>query len=99
MVQIIFTPEAINEMGIKHTTNIAISELKKGQAEINELAAWRSLVFVEGISNVQINNILKAIFVQVDTAFSIITRVPPDRVHELTEDSEVQVRFLDAELN
>lgn len=93
MLQVIITPEAINDMGIKHTTHIAISELKKGETD------WRSLVFVEGISNVQIINILKMILARVDAAFSIVTRVPPDKVHELTEDGEVQIRYLDAEIN
>ena len=93
MIQVIITPEAITEMGIKHTTNIAIMELKKG------LTDYRSLIFVEGVSNVQIVNILKVILSRVDTAFSIVTRVPPDKVHVLTEDSEVSIRYLDAELN
>ena len=93
MIQVIITPEAIKDMGIKHTTHVAISELKKGQTD------WRSSIFVEGISNVQIINILKMILARVDTAFSIVTRVPPNRVHELTEDDEVQIRYLDVELN
>lgn len=93
MIQVIITPEAINDMGIKHTTHIAISELKKGQTD------WRSLVFVEGISNVQIINILKMILARVDTAFSIVMRVPPDKIHELTDDGEFDIRYLDAELN
>ena len=59
----------------------------------------RSLVFVEGISNVQIVNILRIVMSRVDAAFSIVTRVPPDRVHEFTEDTELQIRYLDAELN
>lgn len=93
MIQVIITPEAIRDMGIKHTTSVAIAELQRGQTD------WRSLIFVEGISNVQITNILKTILSRVDAAFSIVTRVPPARVHELTEDNEVQIRYLDTELN
>ena len=93
MIQIIITPEAIETMGIKYTTSVAIAELKKGQSD------WRSLIFVEGISNVQITNILKQILSKVDTAFSIVTRVPLMSVPELTGDNEVQMRYLDAEMN
>ena len=93
MIQIIITPEAIETMGIKYTTSVAIAELKKGQSD------WRSLIFVEGISNVQITNILKKILSQVDAAFSIVTRVPLMSVPELTGDNEVQMRYLDAEMN
>lgn len=93
MLQVIFTPEAIEAMGIKHTTSVAILELKKGRTD------WRSLVFVEGISNVQIKNILKMILSQVDAAFSIVTRVPPESVHEFTGDNEVEYIYLDAKMN
>ena len=94
MVRVIITPEVIRDIGIRHTTSAAISELKR-----DEQSDWRSLIFVEGISNVQIANILKKILSQVDTAFSIVTRVPLVRVPELTGDTEVQIRYLDTELN
>ena len=93
MIQVIITPEAVRDMGIRHVTSVAILELKKGQMN------WRSLIFVEGVSNIQISNILKSILPKVDTAFSIVTRVPPERVHELTDDGEVEIRYLDAQLN
>jgi len=93
MTQVIFTLEAIETMGIEHTTLVAISKLKSGQED------WRSVVFVEGISNVQIADILKAILLGVDTAFEIFTRVPLEHIHELTGDNEVEITYLDAKLN
>lgn len=93
MTQVIITPEAIRATGIKYTTSVVISELKKGQED------WRSVVFIEGISNVQIADILKEILSQVDTAFEIFTRVPIDEFHELTGDNEIHNIFLDSKVN
>lgn len=46
MIQVIFTPDAIKNMGIRYTTKIAISELKKGQTAVfscvfSKLKYWR----------------------------------------------------------
>ena len=94
MIQVIITPEAIKTMGIKHVTHVAISELKRLPS-----SDWRSIIFLEGVSNVQIANILKTILAKVDTAFSITTRVPSDKLHAFTDDTEVQIKHLDAQLN
>ena len=49
MIQVIFTPEAIQNMGIRHTTFAAITAIKQRKPKEERSL----LIFVEGISNVQ----------------------------------------------
>ncbi len=95
MDQIIITPEAIEAIDIKYVISTVIGELKRGNP-----ADWRSIVFVEGISNAQIADILKPILLSVDAPFDIFTRVPLDKIHELAGGNEVEdIRYLDIEMN
>ena len=94
MIQVIITPEAITTMGLQYVAKRTVSEINM-QPE----SAYASLVFVEGISHVQVLNILETVMKRMDKAFSIVTGVPPDEIHEFTDDTEVRVRRLDAEMN
>ena len=92
MEQVIITPEAVKVLDIDRIVSFTITELKSGDP-----TAWRSVIFLEGISNAQIADILKPILLSVDAPFGIFTRVSPAGIHVLAGDNEIRDKYLDIE--
>ena len=93
MYQIILTPEALKHTGLPALQKIMMQEVNKGMNEgINNF----SIIAVEGITNVQLGNLLKPLW-KTKATLIIMNAVTKEDLPELMDGSDTEIRLIDRE--